>query len=62
VTNREKLHVFVDGLSEDEAQAALHRLRVEREAVQQWARAEDAGTEDAWALANAREAVHEEPW
>jgi limonene-1,2-epoxide hydrolase len=62
VTNREKLHAFVDGLSEDEAQAALRRLEAEREAVSQWAVADEAGAEDAWALVNAREAVREEPW
>lgn len=62
MTNRGKLHRFVDELSEDEAEAALARLRHEREAVQQWAQAEDANAEDAWALANAREAVREEPW
>ncbi|MGH2909764.1 MAG: hypothetical protein ACRDK8_10755 [Solirubrobacteraceae bacterium] len=59
MTNREQLHRFVDELSEDEALAAL---RLEREAVQQWAQSEDPGSEDAWALANAREAVREEPW
>lgn len=62
MTNREKLHRFVDELSEDEAEAALHRLRLEREAVQRWAQGEETGTEDAWARANAREAVREEPW
>jgi predicted kinase len=62
VTNREKLHHFVDELSEDEAEAALARLRHEREVVRQWAQAGDADAEDAWALANAREAVREEPW
>lgn len=62
MTNREKLHRFVDELSEDEAEAALRRLRIEREAVHQWARTEDTDAEDAWALANAREAVREEPW
>jgi Mg/Co/Ni transporter MgtE len=62
VTNREKLHHFVDELSEDEAAAALARLRHERETVQRWAQAEDSSVEDTWALANAREAVREEPW
>lgn len=61
MTNREKLHRFVDELSEDEAEAALHRLRREREAVQRWAQGEETATEDAWALANAR-AIREEPW
>lgn len=62
MTNREKLHRFVDELSEDEAEAALHRLRLERDAVQRWAQREETASEDAWALANAREAVREEPW
>ena len=60
MTGREKLHRFVDEPTEDET--ALARLRHERKTVQQWAQTEDAGAEDTWALANACEAVREEPW
>jgi hypothetical protein len=53
----------VDELSETEVEAALTRLLRDREAVEQWAAAEDTeGTEDAWAQASAREAIREEPW
>lgn len=53
----------MDELSEAEAEAALARLVREREAVERWAKAEDAdAVEDAWALANAREAIREEQW
>lgn len=63
VTNREKLHQLVDELTDAEAEAALARLLREREAVEQRAAAEEGPTaEDAWALANAHEAVREEPW
>jgi hypothetical protein len=63
VTPREKLHRLVDELSETEVEAALTRLLRDREAVEQWAAAEDReATEDAWARANAREAIREEPW
>jgi hypothetical protein len=63
VTPRERLHQLVDELSEAEVEAALTRLLREREAVEQWAAAEDSeATEDAWARANAREAIREEPW
>lgn len=63
MTTREKLHRLVDELSETEAEAALTRLVREREAVEQWAEAQGGdGVEDAWALANAREAIREEPW
>lgn len=63
MTTREKLHRLVDELSEAEAEAALTRLVREREAVEQWAEAEDTeAVEDAWAHANAREAIREEPW
>lgn len=59
VTTREKLHRLVDEFSE----AALTRLVRAREAVEQWAAAEDAEVvESAWALGNAREAISEEPW
>lgn len=63
MTSREKLHRLVDELSETEVEAALARLLREREAVEEWAGAEDPkATEDAWARANAREAIREEPW
>lgn len=63
MTPREKLHRLVDQLDESEVEAALVLLEREREAVRQWAQAEDAKTvEDDWALANAREAIREEPW
>lgn len=63
MTTREKLHVLVDELSDIEAEAALARLVREREFVDQWKRSDDGpATEDAWALANAREAIREEPW
>jgi hypothetical protein len=58
VTAREKLHRLVDELSETEVQAALSLLRRQREAVERWAAAEDVqAAEDAWARANAREAI-----
>ncbi|MGH2744252.1 MAG: hypothetical protein ACRDSN_21695 [Pseudonocardiaceae bacterium] len=63
MTPREKLHRLVDELSENEVEAALTRLMREHEAVEQWTAAEDTeATEDAWARANAREAIREEPW
>ncbi|MGH2985878.1 MAG: hypothetical protein ACRDLO_04220 [Solirubrobacterales bacterium] len=63
MTTREKLHRLVDELSEAEAEAALTRLEREHEAVKQWAETEEAeAVEDDWALANAREAIREEPW
>jgi hypothetical protein len=63
VTPREKLHRLVDELSETEVEAALTRLLREREAVEEWAAEEGTETaEDAWARANAREAIREEPW
>ncbi|MBV9817405.1 MAG: hypothetical protein JOZ07_03520 [Solirubrobacterales bacterium] len=63
MTTREKLHLLVDELSDVEAEAALARLTRERELLFQWSEGEGAGTtEDAWALANAREAIREEPW
>jgi hypothetical protein len=63
MTTREKLHLLVDELSEVEAEAALARLVRERELFVQWTAPGGHGTtEDAWALANAREAIREEPW
>ncbi|MHB8659358.1 MAG: hypothetical protein ACYC91_15675 [Solirubrobacteraceae bacterium] len=63
MTTREKLHHLVDELSEAEVQAALTRLIRERAAVEQWAEVDDTSTvEDEWAVANAREAIREEPW
>jgi len=39
------------------------RLARDHEALQAWARAENAEpAQDAWALQNAREAIREEPW
>ncbi|MHB8659963.1 MAG: hypothetical protein ACYC91_18890 [Solirubrobacteraceae bacterium] len=63
MTTRERLHVLIDELSEAEAEAALARLVRERQTIKQWAKSETAGgVEDDWALANAREAIREEPW
>jgi hypothetical protein len=63
MTPREKLHLLVDELSDAEAEAALARLVREREPLAGWTGAEDAeAAEDAWALANAREAIREERW
>ncbi len=63
MTPREKLHHLVDQLTEAEAEAALTRLVRERELLARWTATEDAeATEDAWALANAREAIREERW
>jgi len=63
MTTREKLHRLVDDLTDAEVAAALTRLVREREAVEQWAEGVDtAAVEDGWALANAREAIREEPW
>ncbi len=63
VTPREKLHLLVDELSDAEAEAALARLVRQRELLAHWTGAEDTdATEEAWALANAREAIREERW
>jgi hypothetical protein len=63
VTTREKLHQLVDELNEAEVEAALARLVRDREALEHWTATENSqGTVDTWALANAREAIREEPW
>lgn len=63
VTTREKLHLLVDDLSDAEVEAALTRLVREGEAVERWAEAEDGpAVGDTWALANARDAIREDPW
>ena len=63
MTPREKLHLLVDELSDAEAEAALARLVRERELLARSTGSEDSeATEDAWALANAREAIREERW
>jgi hypothetical protein len=63
MTSREKLHVFVDELTDAEAAATLARLLRDRERLAQWASSpEPDASEDAWAIANAREAVREERW
>jgi hypothetical protein len=63
MTPREKLHLLVDELSDAEAEAALARLVRQRELLGRWAETEDTdASEDAWALANAREAIREERW
>ncbi len=63
MTTREKLHELVDELDDDEVEAALTRLVREREAIERWSELEDSpAAGDAWALANAREAIREEPW
>ena len=63
VTTREKLHLLVDQLSEAEVEAALVRLSQERELLRRCTATDDTpAAEDGWALANAREAIREEPW
>lgn len=63
MTAREKLHLLADELSDAEAEAAFGRLIRERELLGRWTAAKDIdATEDAWALANAREAIREERW
>lgn len=63
MTPREKLHLFVDELSDSEAEAAFARLVRERELLRNWTGSDDTdATEDAWAHANAREAIREERW
>lgn len=63
VTTRDRLHQLVDELNEREVEAALTRLRRERDAFERWAEEENADTVlDEWSLANAREAIREEPW
>jgi len=63
VTKREMLHRLVDEFSDAEVEAALTRLGREREAIERWASEEhDEPVMDAWAIANAREAIREEPW
>jgi hypothetical protein len=63
VTTRDRLHQLVDELNETEVEAALTRLRRERKAVERWADEENTDTVlDEWSLANAREAIREEPW
>ena len=63
MTTRERLHVLVDELTDAEAEAALARLSRERELLRQWTAPADVGVaEDEWALANAHEAIREEPW
>lgn len=53
----------MDDLDDAEVEAVLTRLVREREAIERWTAAEDAPPAvDAWALANAREAIREEPW
>jgi hypothetical protein len=61
MTTREKLHRLVDELSEAEVQAALTRLERERAAIEQWGESDSSSVEDVWAVANAREAIREEP-
>lgn len=63
MTTRDRLHQLVDELNETEVEAALTRLTREREALERWAEEENADTVlDDWSLANAREAIREEPW
>lgn len=63
MTSREKLHLLVDELTDAEAAATLARLLRDREQLDQWANSPEPDlTEDAWALANAREAIREERW
>jgi hypothetical protein len=68
MTAKEKLRERVEGLSEEEAARA--RIVVEErddeavgEAIAEgYRRLPQTGEEDAWAMANAREAIREEPW
>jgi hypothetical protein len=63
MTPREKLHLLIDELTDEEAEAALARLVRQRDLLARWTEPEDAdAAEDVWALANAREAIREEPW
>jgi hypothetical protein len=62
MTTREKLHLLIEQLSDSEAEAALTRLSHERELLRRWTVADSPAVEDEWALANAREAIREEPW
>ena len=63
MTPREKLHRLVDELTETEVAAALTRLLRERDPVEQSPAEENTkAAEDAWARANAREAIRDEPW
>lgn len=63
MTSREKLHLLVDELTDAEAAATLARLLRDRERLDQWANSPESDlNEDAWALANAREAIREERW
>lgn len=63
MTSREQLHVFVDELTDAEADATLARLLRDRDLLAQWASSEVSNAvEDTWAIANAREAIREERW
>lgn len=73
VTTRERLHRLVDELTDAEASEALRALRassacaerrdtVGRAIAEGYERVPQTVEEDAWALANAREAIHDEPW
>jgi hypothetical protein len=75
MTTKERLHKLVDELSEREADATLRFAvaRREGETVDEAAttgesiaagyrRVPQTPVEDAWAHANAREAIREEPW
>jgi hypothetical protein len=60
---RDHAREVVDDLDDAEVEAVLARLVREREAIERWTAAQDAPPAvDAWALANAREAIREEPW
>jgi hypothetical protein len=55
--------LLVDELSDEEAEPAFARLVRKRELLAWWTEPENADlSEDAWACANAREAIREEPW
>jgi hypothetical protein len=63
VTRRELLHRLVDEFSDAEVEAALTRRTRARDEDERWVAADGAdAVPDGWALANAREAVREEPW
>jgi len=60
LTEREALRARV--VIEDERFAERQRRKIEREIADGYERIPTTPEEDAWALANAREAIREEPW
>ncbi len=71
VTTKERLHKLVDELSEREADETLRfavarhenqSTAIGREIAAGYERLPQTTEEDAWAQANARDAIREEPW